>query len=133
MLKDEADVAVAGRGAGDVFVLVKDRARVGRFQPGDDPQQRGLARPRRPEQRQQRALLDIQADVVERHEIAEALGDVLDGNAHATTCSPTACNAAASARSRRVLRSSQVLTASVTRASNVNTEATANEAGMLYS
>ena len=78
MLEDEADVAVAGRRAGDVFVLVQHRAAVGPFQAGDDPQQRRLARARRPQQRQQRAGGNFQADVVERLKVAEAFADVFD-------------------------------------------------------
>ena len=48
---------------------------VGRLEPGDDPQQRRLARAARAQQRRQRPLGDLERDVVERGEVAEALGD----------------------------------------------------------
>ena len=64
--------------------------------PGDDAQQRRLARAGRTEQRQQRAVRHLEADVVEGDEVAEALGDVLDIDAHDGALGPS--SAAATAR-----------------------------------
>ena len=79
MLKHEAD-APLGRGAmGDVLVVEPDsRARVAlrRFQAGDDPQQRRLARAAGAQQRDQLAVVDRQADVAQRLVAAERLADV---------------------------------------------------------
>src|SRR5262249_19631762 len=108
-----------------------DRAAVGQLQPRDDPQERRLARARRPQQRQQRAARHLQADMVQRPEPAEAFAHVLDGDAHA--CLPLPSTRSTRTGSRRACRSSATFTISVTRASRVSTEATANEPGVLYS
>jgi hypothetical protein len=44
MLEHEADAAGGGLEVGDVLVAEEHPTLVGEFQPGDDPQQRGLAR-----------------------------------------------------------------------------------------
>ena len=54
------------------------RARVLHLEAGDHAQQRGLAAARRTEEADELALLDVERDVVERREGAEALGDALD-------------------------------------------------------
>ena len=59
-----------------------DRARVGRLEPGDDPQQRGLAAAGRAEQGGQLAGGEGHVDVVEGDEVAEALVDAADLDAH---------------------------------------------------
>ena len=83
MLEHEADVAVAGRLRGHLVVVGQDGAAVGVFQPGDDAQERGLARAGRAEQGQERAGGHVEAHVVQGDELAEALGQVADGDAHA--------------------------------------------------
>ena len=55
VLEHEPDAAVAGVALGGVLALEDHRAGVGRLEPGDDAQQRRLARPGRPEQRDQLA------------------------------------------------------------------------------
>ena len=47
MLEDEADLPAAYVASGHVLVVKLDRTavRIGTFQAGDDPQERGLARP----------------------------------------------------------------------------------------
>ena len=45
--------------------------------PGDDVEERGLARAVRPDQADDRAARDVEADVVDRDQAAEPLGDVL--------------------------------------------------------
>ena len=85
MLKHETDVAIARRLVGDVLVVADDRARVGDFEPGDDAQQRRLAGAGRAEQREQLAVRHVEADAVERGEVAELLRNVVDGDAHDVT------------------------------------------------
>src|SRR5215212_9897376 len=47
----------------------------GLFETGDHAQRRGLAAPARAEQREELALVDVEREVVDRHELSEALGD----------------------------------------------------------
>ena len=54
----------------------RPRPQSGSLEPGDDAQQRRLAAAARAEQRGQRPVRDVDGDVVERDEIAEALGHV---------------------------------------------------------
>src|SRR5689334_17840473 len=101
-------------------------AGIGKVQPGDDAQQGGLARAGRTEQGDEFAGFDLQAHVVERGELAEFLGDVKDFNAHEfkSIFRPAlpVC-----------LRSTQVFSASVASARNVNSDATAKAPVKLYS
>ena len=83
MLEHEADMALAGAARQRVLAVERHLAGVRPVEAGDDPQQRGLARPRRPEQRQQLAVGDLQIDAVERGEGAEPLDEVPDFNGHA--------------------------------------------------
>jgi len=83
MLKDEADVALAGMHAGRVVAVKGDRAGVRRLEAGDDTEQRRLAGAGRPEQRQQLAGVDLEVDAVDGDKIAEALGDAGQLDAHA--------------------------------------------------
>ena len=76
VLEHEADPAPLRRDVGRVGAVDLDLAAVGLLEPGDDPQQRRLARAARPEQRGQRAVGDLERDALERDEVAERLGDV---------------------------------------------------------
>ena len=100
MLEDEADAALADAVVGGVRAVEVDRARIGRLEAGDDAQQRGLARARRPEQRDQLAGVDVQIDVVDRGEGAEAPADVANFDGHGGSCS----DAASDSRSRQATR-----------------------------
>ena len=62
-LEHDAVVALDRRQPGDVLAALHDRAGVLRLEPGDDPQQRGLAAARRPEKRHQLAAVDGERDV----------------------------------------------------------------------
>ena len=64
VLEHEPDLALAHRLIGRVLAVEADRAAVGRLQPGDDAQQRGLARPGRAEQRHQLAARHVEVHVV---------------------------------------------------------------------
>ena len=106
MLEHESDMALAGAAGERVFAVERNLAGIRPVEPGDDPQQRGLARARRPEQRQQFAVGDLQIDAVERGERAELLHDILDFNRHAECCPSSRC------RSRMVFATS-VISASI--------------------
>ncbi len=76
VLEDEADAALLRRERRRLLAGDHDLAGVGRLEPRDHAQQRRLAAAARPEQRRQRAALDRDRDVVERHEVPEPLRDV---------------------------------------------------------
>ena len=62
-----------------------DLARVGVLEPGDGAQDRALPAPRRPEQDEELAVGDLQRDVGDRLDLAEALHQMLDHDVcHAT-------------------------------------------------
>jgi hypothetical protein len=82
VLEDEADASLARVAIGGVLVLEDDRAAIGALEPRDDAQERRLARARRPEQRDELAGIDGKADVVDRGETAEGLGDVANLDTH---------------------------------------------------
>ena len=78
MLEDRVDVALVGRRPGDVDALEAERPGRGRLEAGDHAQRRGLAAARGAEQREELARGDREVGVVDRDEVAEALGDVVD-------------------------------------------------------
>ena len=82
VLEHEADISFLGRERRGVLAREEDLACVRGLEPGDDAQQRRLARAARAEERSERAALDVEGDVVERDEVAEALGDVANENGH---------------------------------------------------
>jgi len=82
VLEHETDVALAHVGAGAVFAVEEHMAAVGHFQPGDDAQQRRLARTRRPEQGHQFAGRDVQVQRVANDGLAEGLVQIAHFNAH---------------------------------------------------
>ncbi len=82
VLEHEADVPLLRRERGGVAARERDRPGVGPFEPGDDAEEGGLARAARPEESGQRPALDLERDVVERDEVAEALRDVGDLDRH---------------------------------------------------
>ena len=78
-LEHHRDVAVLGMHVVDVALADEDIAARARLEPGDDREQRGLAAARGPEQDQEAAVLELDVDVVEHLDGAEALADALDG------------------------------------------------------
>ena len=82
-LEDEADVAVLHGLRRCVLVAEEDAAGGRRLEAGDEAEERGLARARGAEERDQLARLDAHRDVVERRVAAEFLADVLDANIQA--------------------------------------------------
>ncbi len=87
MLKDEADAALLGALEGHVLVGDDDLAGVGALEAGDDAQQGRLARAARPQQGGETALGDLEVDVLERLEVAEALGHAVGLDPHAISLS----------------------------------------------
>ncbi len=82
MLEHEADIALADAVRQRILAVELHLAFVRPLEARDDAQQRRLARTGRTEQRDQFAGADIELDLVERGEIAEALGDVEDRDPH---------------------------------------------------
>ena len=67
-----------GRDAGHVDAVDQDPPGGGGLEARQHAQQRGLAAARSAQQREELALVDVQRDIVDRREIAEFLGDVLN-------------------------------------------------------
>ena len=83
MLEHETDVAFAQAEPGRVVFAEQDLAAVGMQQSGDHPQQRGLARTGRAEQRDQLAGRHVQVDRVERGDVRVVLAELTDFQVHA--------------------------------------------------
>ena len=67
-----------GRDVGHVDAVDQDPPGGGGLEARQHAQQRGLAAARSAQEREELALIDVQGDIVDRREIAEFLGDVLD-------------------------------------------------------
>src|SRR5262249_55433747 len=120
VLEDEADPPVARAALGGVLAVERDRAGVGVLEPGDQPEQRRLARARGAEQRDELARLHVQRHVAQRGERAEVLPERADLDAHGCV-------------SRRMRHSSTRFATSVTSASSASSVATAKAAADWYS
>src|SRR6185369_1973878 len=126
MLEDESDIAVARAQVGRLFAIKADQPGVGHFQARDYTQQGGLARSGRTEQRHQFACRNIKADIVDRHERAEALAKFVDLDAHAASFPERSSDASSSKGCAR--RPSKDLAKSVSIVSKVRSDATEKEA-----
>ena len=82
MLEDEADPPLLRAARRGVLAGDGEVAFIGIFQPGDDAQQRRLARAGGAEQGHELAGPDAEIDAVERGEIAEALDDAFQLDTH---------------------------------------------------
>ncbi len=82
VLEHHADATLVRRHLVDAPIVEADLAFVRRVEAGDQAQQRGLAAARRAEEGEQFPFLDRQRHVIGRRHRAEALGDVLHGDAH---------------------------------------------------
>ena len=69
------------RAAADHGAVRDDPTRCRRKQPGDDVDQRGLPRPIGADQADDLTLIELQADIVQRAQTNEVLGDAFDGKA----------------------------------------------------
>ena len=83
VLEDEADAAVLRPPSRHLLARDRDRPGVRLLKACDDPEERRLPRPGRAEERDERACRDVERDVVEGLEVAEALRDGTNGDAHA--------------------------------------------------
>lgn len=75
-LEDHRDIALIGGQHGDILAADQDTAGGGMLQPRQHAQGRGLAAAGRAEQRDQRAGLDREREIVNGREIAELLFDI---------------------------------------------------------
>jgi hypothetical protein len=82
VLEYEADLPLADMAGAGVLAVEQDGALGRELEPGDDPEQRGLARPGRAEQGDQLARADPEVDAGERREAIETLGDLADIDGH---------------------------------------------------
>ncbi len=117
VLEHEADAALARIDPEHALSFDPDVARIRPFEPGDDAQKRRLARARGPEQSQELAAVDRQADALQGDEAVEVLGYVDGIDAH--ICA--------------FFHSSRLCAVSVTKARSASSEATAKAAVKLYS
>src|SRR5690606_13892997 len=82
VLEYESDLTVAHVVVGRVATFEQDAARIRGFKPGQDAEQRGLARARGPEQGHEFPGRNVEADAGQGLEGAELLADVVDLDAH---------------------------------------------------
>ena len=82
MLEDEAHAPALHGLVGRVLSEELHMPRVGLLQPGDDPQDRALARAGRPQQRHELARGHHEGDPIEGLEVTEAFREVFDHDAH---------------------------------------------------
>jgi hypothetical protein len=80
-LEDHRETALRRRHADDVRAVNHDAAGGHVFEPGNQPQQRGLAASRRADKHDERSVLDVESGVVDDGVSAERL-------AHAFECDP---------------------------------------------
>src|SRR5204863_9523245 len=80
MLEDEADAALLRGERGRLLAGDEDVARVGHLEPRDHAQKRRLTAPAGTEESRQRSALDVDRDIVQRQEVAEALRDAARGD-----------------------------------------------------
>ena len=78
VLEHHRDIALHGVDEVHEPAADHDLTRVGILEPRDDSQDRALPAPRRPEQDEELAVCDLQRDVVDRLDLAEALHQMLD-------------------------------------------------------
>ena len=126
MLEHEAHLALAHVGVRGIFAAEQHLAAVGRFQPGDDAQERGLAAARGAEQRGEVPVGKGEGDIAQRREAAKTFVDGAYFHAHGNAFR----RALAWARKRH---SARVLRASVASASSASSAATEKAAALLYS
>ena len=76
-LEDGVDVPLVGRAAGDIGVAEVDRACGRLLEAADHPERRRLAAARGAEQGEEPAVVDREGEIVDRDDVVETLGDVL--------------------------------------------------------
>ena len=78
VLEDEADVSLAGIETADRHVVEVDLAGSRLLETCDHVHRRGLAAPGRPEERDERAVLGDEVELLDGPDVAEVLGQLLD-------------------------------------------------------
>ena len=126
VLKYESHVPLPDRLVGDVLPVKEHRARrfIRLFQSGNDAEQGCFARARRPQESDQLSVGNGQGDIAQGGKLAEGLGDVGNGDAHAAT----PCGTGSLWRRGLVVHSNSVLAISVTTARSTKTDETAKAA-----
>ena len=84
VLEHRVDVALVGRAIRHILPAEQHAAARGPFEARDHAQTRGLARPGRPEQREELAAPDVEVDCVDGDERAEMLRHAVQPDAHVT-------------------------------------------------
>jgi len=79
-LEDHGDVAILGCEPRHVAVPDRDAAGAHVLEPGDHPQQSGLAAARGPDEHEKLAVGDLERNVVDRDDVAVGLDDVVEAN-----------------------------------------------------
>ena len=79
-LEYDADVALVGGQTGDVPIRQQELAGIGPDKTGQSHEQRGLARPRRPQQSEEFASLNVERDIIQRDVGPIGLGHAGDGD-----------------------------------------------------
>jgi hypothetical protein len=80
LLEDRIDLAPVGRHADDRDALDRDRALGRLLEAGDHPQRRRLAAPRRAQQREELAVVNVEVQPVDGDQIVKALGHPSQGD-----------------------------------------------------
>ncbi|KAG0926323.1 hypothetical protein G6F31_018430 [Rhizopus arrhizus] len=128
VLEYEADLTLAHIDRGGVFAGEQHTAGIGRLQPRDDAQQRGLAAAGRPQQRHELARFDI-ANFDTHACLRLNRPRQATAGLRVAVAAPGYSTGRSAARRKRALRhSTTFLATSVTSASNASSEATANAA-----
>ena len=78
VLEHHVDGALVRQHLRDVLAAQQDLAGIRRLEPGEHAQQRGLAATGRPQQRKKFSGADVERELVDRGEAAEALCHALD-------------------------------------------------------
>jgi len=131
VLEDQADPPLLRAARAGILAGDHEPAGIGVFEPGDDAQQGRLAGTGRPQQGNELAGSDAEIDAVQGDEIAEALDDAFQLDAHRNRSMPqyvfsrNAFYAAISSASRRKRHSSRLFSVKVTSARRESSEATA--------
>ena len=79
-LEHQVDRPLVGRQVGDVGTVEQDAAAIGTLESRQHPHQRGLAAAGGAEQREELARVERERHVIDRRDIAEALGHALDAH-----------------------------------------------------
>ena len=86
LLEHKPDLTRRSAGKGHVALIEQHLTAFWKLQPGNDPQQGGLARARRPEQGQEFARFNIQTNPAQGRIARKLFFDGANGNGHGAGC-----------------------------------------------